>query len=379
MRLAAIGFGLAALVAQANGSTQSTPMESSLFGIPIVKVHLLRGDGTSKEVRMVVDTGSEMSVLDRSIGPEFWTRDADLEGKKVEAVAAGGSAVTAEPVRVHQLQCGPLHARAFRAILLDLSYLNQTMDIPVAGLIGMNLLRDQTFLMDFHHQVICWNSGSEGLYLQNLAFKHSNGVPLVRLDVAGFRLEAVCDTGLTGFLTVSERAAKNLPRRTVPSPTSISVTVAGKESPQQVRSISAAVGIGAKQWCDPDVEIEEEDLLGLSAMWPFIWLDFRGAQVGFKVGPNGCLDAKPAVRQSLHAVWDRSGATPRLVILGVKSGSVYERAGLRAGDRLLAFGDLQGDSLNLATLRAAVLSGKARSLSIMRNERPARIELPEPK
>ncbi|WP_257309649.1 hypothetical protein [Geothrix fuzhouensis] len=251
------------------------------------------------------------------------------------------------------------------------------MDVPVAGLIGMNLLQEQAFLMDFRNQVIRWSGGPEGAYLRDLAFKHSKGVPLVQLDIAGLLLEAVCDTGLTGFLSVSDRVVKGIPKQTIPGSTSISLTVAGTEAPQQVRSASTTVGIGAKQWCDSEVEVEDENLLGLSAMWPAIWLDFKRAQVGFKVGPRGCLEAKPVVRQPLHAVWDRSGVTPRLVILGVKPGSVYERAGLRAGDRLLAFGDLQGPSLNLATLRAAVVSGKTHSLSILRNEGPVRIELPE--
>ncbi|WP_257309647.1 hypothetical protein [Geothrix fuzhouensis] len=82
MRLAAMGLGLAVLFPQVQGSAQSIPMEPNLFGIPVIKVHLLRDDGTSKEVRMVVDTGSEITTLDRSIGPDFWTRDVELEGKR---------------------------------------------------------------------------------------------------------------------------------------------------------------------------------------------------------------------------------------------------------------------------------------------------------
>ncbi|MFN7959379.1 MAG: aspartyl protease family protein [Holophagaceae bacterium] len=375
MRLAVMGFGMAALAVWADSPAPAIPLEPNLFGLPVVKVQLQQRDGTSREVCMAVDTGSEMTAFDRSLGPEFWALDRNLAGKKVEVIAAGGRVVSAEPIRIHHFQCGPVKFRDFQAVRLDLSALNQAMDVPVAGLIGMNLLRDQAFLLDFRNRVLSWGGSAEALHLQDLNYKAGKSIPLVRLSLAGQPLDAVCDTGLTGFLTISEATAKTLQKQTDAAPPSITVTVAGTQSPQPVASTTATVALGTKQWCSPKVEIEEENLLGLSAMWPVVWFDFRRAQVGFVVGPDGYLEVKPAVRQALHAGWDRTGVSPRLVVLGVKPGSIYERAGIRAGDVLKSFGHLEGTALSLATLREAVLGASACSVILERKGRTMRIDL----
>lgn len=377
MRRLFLLFWLALGLAHAEEPGLITPLERSLHGLPIVKVRLFRGDGSSKEVRMVVDTGCAITAIDRTLDSGFWCEDKALKDVEVEAVGAGGVGVTAEPVLLQQLQCGPLSFKLSKAVRLDLSAINSGMDLPIAGFIGMNLLRGQCFRMDLRNQVLRWGGGAEGAYLRDLKVKKGNGVPRIQVEVAGHRIEAICDTGMAAFMHVSETEAKVLVTVTDPLSGVVNVDISGKGQQEKSQTITGVAGIGSKIWCNPEVEVAKRNLLGINAMWPSVWFDFKKDQVGFTIGADGCLESRPLTRQALHAYWDRSGDQARLIVLGVKPGSLYETEGLRAGDVLLAFGDLEGDALNLASLRQAVLAQKAGWVVVQRKGQTMRIKLPE--
>jgi len=151
-------------VLRAEEPVMNTALEAGFYGLAVVKVHLFRGDGTSQEVRMMVDTGSAMTVIDRSLEPGFWSEDKELKGFTVGAMAASGVEVPAEPVLLYQLQFGPVSSRMPKAIRLDFTAINSAMDVPIAGIIGMNLLRGQCFRMDLRNQVLQYIDAGHGTY-----------------------------------------------------------------------------------------------------------------------------------------------------------------------------------------------------------------------
>jgi hypothetical protein len=366
-------------VLHAEEPVMTAALQANVFGLPVVNVHLFRGDGTSREVRMVVDTGSAMTSIDRSLEPGFWSEDKELKGFRVGAMAASGVEVPAEPVLLYQLQFGPVSTRVPKAIRLDLTAINSVMDVPIAGIIGMNLLRGQCFQMDLRNQVLRWGGMAGGEYLRDLKFKKGEVVPLIKVEVAGHWIEAICDTGMARFLSVAAEDAKSFRTDSEPQSGTVNVDIAGTGQKKDTQTVLGAVGFGSKHWCNPAVDVDESCELGISAMWPCVWFDFKKNQIGFMVGPSGCLESSPLIKQAIHAHWDRSGGHPRLIVVGVKPGSLYEAADIRAGDVMQAFGELEGDSLNLASLRQAVVAQKTRWVVIERKGQTMRIELPEVK
>lgn len=379
MRRALALLGLLFSLVRAEEPSMTMPLVPNLHGLPLVQVQLFRADGSSKDVLMIVDTGSEMTAVDRSLDAEFWTPNKDMANVTVDVVAASGVNVPAQPILLRQIRCGPWSRMAPMAIRLDLTALNQTMDAPIAGAIGMNLLRGQCFRLDFRHQVLRWGGQAEGEYLRDLSFNKRDGIPLIKVDVDRRRLEFICDTGAETFMSVSEQDAKPFKKERDPRSMGVDVDLAGTGSQKVIQTLSGSVGVGSKVWCAPKVEVDESSLLGAAAMWPSVWFDFKRNRVGFAVGPSGCLESKPPVKQPFHAFWDRSGVPARLVVVGVKPGSLYESAGIRAGDVLQAFGELRGDQLNLASLRQAVLAQKTRWVTVERKGQVMKIELPEEK
>lgn len=379
MRRAFALLGLLLGLVRAETPSTTMALVPNLHGLPLVQVQLFRDDGTSKDVLMLLDTGSEMTILDRDLDAAFWTPNKDLANVTVDAVAASGANVPAQPILLRQIRCGPWSRLGPMAIRLDLTAINQTMDAPIGGVIGMNLLRGQCFRLDFRNQVLRWGGQVEGEYLRDLSFKKRDGIPLIKVDVDHRRLEVICDTGAEAFMSVSEQDAKAFKKERDPRSMGVNADLAGIGPQKGIQTLSGSVAVGSKVWCAPEVEVDESSLMGTAAMWPSVWFDFKKNQVGFAVGPSGCLESKPPVKQALHAFWDRSSVPARLMVVGVKPGSRYESAGIRAGDVLQAFGDLRGDQLNLASLRQAVLAQKTRWVTVERKGLAMKIELPEEK
>lgn len=377
MRRAIALLGLILGLARGEEPGLTMPLIPNLYGLPVVKSQLFRGDGTSKDVLMMLDTGSDMTIIDRSLEPGFWTPNKDMADVSVDAVAASGVNIPAQPILLHQIQCGPWSRKTPMAIRIDLTVLNQAMDTPIAGVIGMNLLRGQCFRLDFQHHELHWNGKSEGEYLRDLSFKKRDGTPQIKVELGRRRFEATCDSGYSGFMTVSEQEAKGFKKEEDPRSIGVDVDLGGTGQRKVIQTLSESIRVGSKAWCASEVEVDSSSLLGIAAMWPSVWFDFKKNQIGFMVGPNGCLESKPVVKQALHAFWDRSGAAPRLIVMGVKPTSLYESAGLLAGDVLLSFGELKGDQLNLATLRQAVLAQKTQWVTVDRKGKTLRIELAE--
>jgi hypothetical protein len=356
MRWIAIVSLVGSLAINAGEPIFKDPFELGFTGIPILKVVLFAKDGSSKELRMMLDTGSSITILDRKVGSELWSKD----GEAALAEGASGGTMEVEPIRMHRLQCGPWSMKRVQGIRMDLGGVNRVQDVPVDGIIGMNVLREGPFRLDFAVREIEWGGKPEGASLLDLIYTE-RGLPILRLDVAGKRIDALCDTGSSGTLDLSdndaERLLKTSDRRTGGSRADIN----GVSSSKMVVELSVwPVSAGSKTWCDPEVLFRKgtpDSSLGVNAMWPRIWFDFRRKQIGFMVGKGGCLESKPGIKLPIHAIWDRTKTVAKLLVIGVKPGSAYETCGIKGGDILIEVGDLKGDALNLASLRQA-LSGE---------------------
>ena len=77
------------------------------------------------------------------------------------------------------------------------------------GIIGMNVLREGPFRLDFAAREIEWGGEPEGASLLDLIYTEL-GLPVLRLDVAGKRIDALCDTGSSATLDLSDKDAERL-------------------------------------------------------------------------------------------------------------------------------------------------------------------------
>ena len=378
MRWIAMVSLIGALVIHAGETASKAAFELGFAGLPIVKIKLLAKDGSSKELRMVVDTGSSITVLDRTVGAEYWKED----GKGALAQGSSGGTMEAEPVVLYQLQFGPWIMNRVQGIRLDLNEFNAVEDIPVNGILGMNVLRSGPFRLDFAAREVVWGGKPSGAYLRDLSYTRL-GLPILELEVAGKRIDALCDTGSNECLDLSDQDAEKLRTATDRRSSGGQVALGGLPGIEAVIALKAKpVSAGTRSWCDPEVLFRrgtQDSKIGVRAMWPDIWFDFHKNQIGFALSQRGCIESRPAIKAPIFAYWDRRGSKAKIRVGGVKPGSSYESAGLKPGDVLLEVGAAKGDALNLATLRQALTEKGTLKVVFERRGQIRSIEVPPTK
>ena len=275
-----------------------TPLEPNHHGLPLVKVQLQRRDGDRREALMLVDTGASISVLDQSVASCFWEADPASRGQAGWVRSASGAPVPAQAIRLHGIECGPISLQGPSAVRMDLGALNSTLEVPIAGIIGMNLLARQTFRVDFRGRAIQWGAGPEGAYVQELQIRDDRSAPTLRLEVAGRAIEATCDSGATGFLELSQADAQGLRQCTRSQANRRIIDLQGVQHQASFQMVSGQVRLGSRHWSEPEVQVGARNILGVQAMWPRVWFDFKNNRVGFSMGSDRGLESRPGDGQT---------------------------------------------------------------------------------
>jgi hypothetical protein len=98
-----------------------------------------------------------------------------------------------------------------------------------------------------------------------------------------------------------------------------------------------------------------------------VCFDFITNHVTFSPDAAGNLPIRREPSRNLPLQWDRSGSTPRLLVLLVKPGSAMEKAGCKPGDELIQAGALRGLTLTRRGVQDLVASGIQHVWVVRRN------------
>ena len=96
-----------------------------------------------QKVNFVVDTGTAPSILNARVAKKM-----GLEVKAGTLVAAGRSLDSGQAI-LPELEFGPIHLTNWPVNVMDLSSLESSLGIRVAGLIGMDVLENASFRLDY--------------------------------------------------------------------------------------------------------------------------------------------------------------------------------------------------------------------------------------
>jgi hypothetical protein len=133
---------------------------------------IVRGSiGGRRNLPFVVDFGTTVTLLDREFAP------AQRAGETLQ-VTHFSSNISSEEVMVAQLELGTMIVPNFRAYLMDLS---QIPAVPqgTAGVIGLDLLKRQSVMVDFVERRLVFGARSDG----------DHHAPLVKCEV-GYAVDA---------------------------------------------------------------------------------------------------------------------------------------------------------------------------------------------
>lgn len=338
-----------------------TRYDPGALGHVIVSVLISPKNAGPKSFRMILDTGSSVTVLDNSVPSQYWS-------KKGSSIAVKGtiSWFEAEPIQIELLEFGGHQFNRVNGIRADLSELSKREDHPIDGILGMDVLKGLCFGVDFINNNILWGPSPNNTYIQSLTYSKSH-CPEIKLRLDEKTLIARLDVGADTFLRLGKSDTAHLTNQSK----KISGYEMGLGSQQPLETtnlVGRTVSSGSARWEATDVEIGngETTLLGLQAFWPLVWFDFPANKIGFSLDPKGYLQSIPALRMPLWAYWDRSKPIPELIVMAIKPGSRFESAGLLPGDAILEIGNLKQELVSIQGLQKILATQEAVSFVVKR-------------
>jgi len=200
--------------------------------------------GMRGKLNFVVDTGTSPSILNARLAKRM-----GLEITGGTLVAAGRTVETGQAV-VPELELGPIQKTSLRMNVMDLSPWEKLLGVEIAGLIGMDVLGQTNFRLDYEKKELEFGGEAE----QGIAvgYDSASGLALAEATVQGRRVRLIVDTGsdLVVVYGANWEGQK--------SETRGGVGVAGREAAREIEKAEMVLGgksfSGSRTYCVPSAK-----------------------------------------------------------------------------------------------------------------------------
>jgi aspartyl protease len=192
--------------------------------------------GGQRRVKLALDTGASHSVLrpDLAKGLEFAPRPV--------RVVNLDQVVTQKMVEVADFQLGPIRIPQLPMMMNDLAYLRETAP-GVDGVIGLDVLRLQSFSIDFGRRKITF--GAPRVLRSSVPMETSQSYLAIELRMLKRPVRLLLDTGVRTILLYRDRMGERLPNLKIE---------------QQIRGASLSGGASLEVVTLPRVQLNGTDL-----------------------------------------------------------------------------------------------------------------------
>ncbi len=317
--------------------TLSIAVENDLVIIPV------RINGLKRTFRFVLDTGAEITTLDAQV-----SRALGLpRGEDIDVLTVGAQG-TVPTVRIQTLQFGPIQIGPISVAGYDLEGLSGGVDSKVDGVLGIDVLRQARFTIDFGKKEL---SFGEALQLKSVS--NSTRVP-VRQGAGGYlvpvvlngsdHIELLLDTG-TNLTQLPAEVWKQLtndwhPRRILCGAASTgnveSTSCFARLDSMNLESIkieSAVVRFQKNQKTGVFSEPNAVGLMGTDVLKRFVvTVDFPNGEVFLSPSSTYQADTSEYTTVGIQFL-KRAGA---YFVASTWEGSPAELAGVQRGDEIVA-------------------------------------------
>lgn len=143
--------------------------------------------GVTGEQNLVLDTGVNPTIINVRLARQLGLADAQ------STMAAVGRGIPTKIAILRDLSLGPMQVASLRVQVQDLSRLERDFGIPIAAIVGMDVLSKESFRLDYAAQQIEFgNVSGQGV---PVAFDLRIGVALADVQLNGRSARMVLDTG----------------------------------------------------------------------------------------------------------------------------------------------------------------------------------------
>ncbi len=143
--------------------------------------------GVPGRQNFVLDSGTSPSVINIRLATQLGLRTT------TSSTLALGTQVSAQASTIPEIDLGPIRASFVPVLVKDLSRLESDMGIPIAGIIGMDVLSKSDFLLDYDKKEIDFGGIShEGIPVR---FDARAGIAVAEVTIGGKHVRMLVDTG----------------------------------------------------------------------------------------------------------------------------------------------------------------------------------------
>jgi predicted aspartyl protease len=160
--------------------------------------------GGKQRRNLIVDTGTDPSVIDRRVAQELHVAGA------VGKLAVHDQVVDAEQAVLPSVQIGTLRAEFLPVLIRDLGFLEKGLGIRIDGIIGMDLLGLSNFGIDYTTKKLVF--GATPTYGSSAPLQSTLPHWLtVTVEVDGVAIRLLLDTSASGIILFQSRINNRLP------------------------------------------------------------------------------------------------------------------------------------------------------------------------
>jgi predicted aspartyl protease len=167
--------------------------------------------GPLRDLNFVVDTGASPSVLDRRVAQKLHLPESPASIAVIAGNVGAGQSVAPS------LELGPLRRDNLPVLIADLSFFQKAFPVRIDGMIGLDLLGQGPFLIDYRSREIRF--GSLPNLVNSLPMHLRDGLPIVDAELDHLPAHLLLDTGAASLVLFGP------PQPPSPKPMKISVTI----------------------------------------------------------------------------------------------------------------------------------------------------------
>jgi hypothetical protein len=174
----------------ARGYTDGKPLRFDLYHDYLIVV---RGAAGSRNgLNFLVDTGTNPSVLDRRVAQKLHLQE------RPSILAGINGRVQAGQATVPSLQFGPIRRENVNMVVADLSFFSKAIPVPIDGVIGLDLVGQTPFEIDYAASQISF--GPIPSLKNSLPLEVKGGLPIVTAELNHLSTHLVLDTAASALI-----------------------------------------------------------------------------------------------------------------------------------------------------------------------------------
>jgi predicted aspartyl protease len=143
--------------------------------------------GIPGPANFIVDTGATPSVIDRKVATQL-----GLAGRPASSIALGTRG-SAQLATLPEIVFGSIHAIGLPVLVADLSNFEADFGIPIAGIIGMDVLSKSDFSLDYDARQIEFGAASHGGI--PIDYDARAGIAVATVKIRSKTVRLLVDTG----------------------------------------------------------------------------------------------------------------------------------------------------------------------------------------